>query len=265
MRSRGQGKATMTIVQTIIIAVACFSAIPMPFVAWNEQNMRHMLAALPLVGVVIGACQTLWSMLGARIGMGPFLSGVGLALIPLIATGGIHLDGFADVADAQSSHATPERKREIMKDPHIGAFAVMGICGYLLAYAALASELSARQVCLLGCVAVVSRCLCSFASLTWPLSSASDMLATVRSMARVRNTCLALAIELVLVIIAMAALSPLAAAVSLALSGAYFWWCRRFAQREYGGISGDVSGFLLQGTELAMLVGIAIAGGAGWI
>ena len=44
----------MTALQTIAVAFAMFSALPMPQFAWNEKNMRYSLCAFPLVGVLCG-------------------------------------------------------------------------------------------------------------------------------------------------------------------------------------------------------------------
>ena len=40
----------MTALQTIAVAFAMFSALPMPQFDWNEKNMRYALCAFPLVG-----------------------------------------------------------------------------------------------------------------------------------------------------------------------------------------------------------------------
>lgn len=56
-----------------------------------------------------------------------------LILIPVLITGGIHLDGLLDTADALSSYKTKEEKLEILKDSHAGAFAIIiGICWFVL-------------------------------------------------------------------------------------------------------------------------------------
>ena len=62
------------------------------------------------------------------LGCGLFLQAAGFTLLPVVVTGGIHLDGFGDTLDALASHAEPERKREILKDPRAGIFAVIGRC-----------------------------------------------------------------------------------------------------------------------------------------
>ena len=53
---------------------------------------------------------------------------------------GIHLDGYADTIDAISSYGDREKKLQILKDPHTGAFAVIGLCVYFTAVLALWSE-----------------------------------------------------------------------------------------------------------------------------
>ena len=44
----------MIVLQTIAVAFAMFSAVPVPQFAWNEKNMRYALCAFPLVGLLCG-------------------------------------------------------------------------------------------------------------------------------------------------------------------------------------------------------------------
>ena len=118
----------MFVFETVIVAFSMFSAIPMPGIRWNDQNMKYSLCAFPLIGAVIALL-----MAGAGIvmdlqGFPPLVRGAVFCLIPFAVTGGIHLDGFADTADAQASHQDREKKLQILKDSHIGAFAVMWLC-----------------------------------------------------------------------------------------------------------------------------------------
>ena len=75
----------MTALQTIAVAFAMFSALPMPQFAWNEKNMRYALCAFPLIGVVIGA---LWCLCGA-LPLPDFARAAGFCLMPVWVTGGI--------------------------------------------------------------------------------------------------------------------------------------------------------------------------------
>ena len=51
----------MIVLQTIAVAFAMFSAVPVPQFGWNEKNMRYALCAFPLVGLLCGA---LWCVCG---------------------------------------------------------------------------------------------------------------------------------------------------------------------------------------------------------
>ena len=50
----------MIVLQTIAVAFAMFSAIPVPQFDWNEKNMRYAMCAFPLIGAVIGAAWCVW-------------------------------------------------------------------------------------------------------------------------------------------------------------------------------------------------------------
>ena len=253
----------MSILNSLIIAFACFSAIPMPIVDWTKQNMRYMMAAFPLIGLVVGGCSWLWWQCCDICGLGTFLRAAGLTLLPLIITGGIHMDGFADVVDAQSSHASPERKREILKDPHTGAFAIMGIASYLIAYLALATEVTAGILPLVVCIPIVSRCLSAFMAVTWKGSSESGMFAAVSSSA---NRRIVQAIVAVIYVVATAVMlwhRPYAGIAATCVALVLLAWIRRFSTHEFGGMSGDLLGCFVQVCELGMLAAIVFAGRLG--
>lgn len=250
----------MTVLQAIAMALSCFTRIPMPQVEWNERNMRYLLAAFPLAGAVVGSCYLLWWLACDALGFSALFRAAGLVLLPLAITGGIHMDGFADVIDAHSSHAGPERKRQILKDPHVGSFAVMGICGYLIANFALASELDARLLPAYACIPVVSRCLSAYAAVSWPTASPTGMLASMSggaNKAAVRRMAL---VELCGVVTGMMWCNAGATCVSVAVAVALLAWLKHFSAREFGGMSGDLLGFYVQVSELAMLAGIVLTG-----
>ena len=79
----------MIVFETIAVAFAMFSAIPVPQPVWGARNMRYALCALPLIGVVIGLVQGLWLLAAGWLSMPEMLRGAGLCLIPVLLTGGI--------------------------------------------------------------------------------------------------------------------------------------------------------------------------------
>lgn len=259
----------MTIVRAIVSAFACFSAIPMPNLPWDERNLRYLLAALPLVGVAVGGVLRVWALACDALGAGSMLRAAGLAVLPLVVTGGIHMDGLADVVDAVCSHGNPARKRQILKDPHVGTFAVLGIACYLLTYFALATELPSRLMPAACLAPVLSRCVAALAALVRRPASGTGMLASIAGAAGRRASVALLVAELAGAVVGMAAAGAAAAgtivagvavaAVALVAAALVCAWVAHLAQREFGGLSGDFVGCIIQTSELAMLAAIVCA------
>ena len=247
----------MIVLQTIAVALSMYSALPMPQFAWNERNMRCAMAAFPLVGVICGAAVFLWGLLARYAGFSPLLTGAGLALAPVLVTGGIHLDGFCDTTDALASHQGREKKLEILKDSHCGAFAVIGTASYLIFLTALCAELTVGNRCLLslGLCFVLSRALSGTAVTAFPCAknsglvhTFSDMAAKKRSRALLLFTALAAAAGLILLG------GGWAAAAAAVMFGIYYL----SSLRIFGGITGDLAGWFLQWCELLMVFALVL-------
>ncbi len=76
---------------------------------------------------------------------------------PLLLTGGFHVDGFMDTMDAFHSYQPKERKLEILKDSHIGAFAVIMLAVYGLIYMGAFSEITDKKY-ITGCMRRICAC-----------------------------------------------------------------------------------------------------------
>ena len=177
-----------TMFESLDVAFSMYSAIPMPQVMWNEQNMKYMLGFFPLIGLVQAALLIGWVYLAQALSVGTVLFAAVAALIPLFVTGGIHLDGFCDTVDALASHQTREKKLEILKDPHTGAFAVMGCMAYLLLTFALWTQ-PQGEFCLLAAKEmavgyVFSRAMSAAAVVTFPCAKNSGLAHSFSSAAR---------------------------------------------------------------------------------
>ena len=114
------------------IAFAMFSKIPMPQAEWTKENMKYMFCFFPVIGAVIAAAVFALDWISRAIGITEGFRTVILVLVPVFITGGIHVDGLLDTADALSSWQERERRLEILKDSHAGAFAVIAGCVYFL-------------------------------------------------------------------------------------------------------------------------------------
>ena len=74
----------MIVLQTIAVAFAMFSAVPVPQFGWNEKNMRYALCAFPLVGLLCGA---LWCVCGVLPLPAPACPGAGGRVLPCAGLG----------------------------------------------------------------------------------------------------------------------------------------------------------------------------------
>lgn len=250
----------MRMLKSLALAFSCFSRLPVPKMDWDSDNMRFMLAWFPFVGLAVGLLVALWWFVAEALGFGLVLKAAGVALVPLAVTGGFHLDGFADVIDALASNAEPDRKREILKDSHIGAFAAMGVAAYVLAYFAIATELPAgwRVAVLLICLHVMSRCGSAFASTLFFGNGTSGMLTSFHDSADVRLTVGAVVVVFIVFGVCAIAIAPLCGVFMAVCEAVLLVWLNWFAQRNFGGMSGDVAGFFLQACELVLLACIVI-------
>mgnify|MGYP000008013880 CR=1 FL=1 len=243
------------VLETILVAFAMFSAIPLPRVDWNGRNMRYALCAFPLVGAVCGGLWWGWAWVCGWLGAPELLRGAGFCLIPALVTGGIHLDGCADTWDALASCAPPEKKQEILKDPRCGAFAVIGLCAWFAAHLALCAALRPDGPALwaMGLAFVLERSLSGLAITRFPLAKKTGLAHTFATAADRRRAGRVLLGECVLAAAGMTALGGVPGGVMAAAALLVFWNYRRVADRQFGGLSGDLAGWFLQRCELGML------------
>ena len=242
----------MTVLQTIAVAFAMFSAVPVPQFDWNEKNMRYAMCAFPLIGLVCGA---LWCVCGV-LPLPGLARAAGFCLVPIWVTGGIHLDGYADTCDALSSYGDREKKLEILKDPHCGAFAVIRLCSYFLAYFALCTcvQFSPRVGLIWTLALVLERALSGFAVAAFPMAKNTGLAHTFASAADRKTVRIVLAVLAALLCLALLTLGggALAGAALLVL-----WRYHAVSQKQFGGITGDLAGWFLQKAELWMLAALA--------
>lgn len=241
----------MIVLQTIAVAFAMFSAVPVPQFAWNEKNMRYAMCAFPLIGLL---CGVLWCVCGALPLPTPARA-AGFCLVPVWVTGGIHLDGYADTCDALSSYGDRAKKLEILKDPHCGAFAVIRLCSYFVAYLALCACVEfTPQVGLIWTLALVlERTLSGFAVAAFPLAKNTGLahtFATAADRTTVRKVLDALSIVLEIALLALGGWALVLVALIC------LWRYHTVACKQFGGITGDLAGWFLQKTELWMLAAL---------
>ena len=155
-----------TLLHAYAMCQSMFCAIPCPWKIWDEKAKGKMLLFLPIIGLEIGAIWAGFVWLCGFWKLPALVAGLILCAYPYIVTGFIHLDGFMDVTDAVKSWRDLERRREILKDSHVGSFAVIGIVLLIVAqFAFLVSAPADANGLILIFVPAVSRC-CSALAVT---------------------------------------------------------------------------------------------------
>ena len=248
----------MDLFGSFVIACSMYSRIPMPQVDWTENRMKYAMCFFPLIGVVMGAALWLTALIGEHVHTleeGSLLWAVMGTILPLLITGGIHLDGYADTCDALASYGDREKKLEILKDPHCGAFAVIRLCSYFAAYLCLTAcvQFTPRVGALWTLALVLERAFSGLAVAAFPMAKNTGLAHTFASAAdrtAVRNVLAVLAILLCGALLALGGGALAAVAILL------FLWYHHVAVQQLGGITGDLAGWFLQKTELWMLAAL---------
>ena len=245
----------MIILRSFASAFLMYSRIPMPQVEWKEENRRYALCFFPIIGAVIGVLILLWRYLCCLLDFGAIITGVVSIIIPVIVTGGIHIDGFCDVIDAKSSFGDREKKLSIMSDAHIGSFAAIYLAVYLLLQTAVYSEIrDMKTVAVTALGFVLSRSLSGIGAVCFK-SAKND--GTLQSFVKPAHRKITLSVLVVIAVIT----AFFTAYISLmpgvfAIVGALFCFLlyRISAYKNFGGITGDTAGWFLQICELATAV-----------
>ena len=250
----------MPVIRSLLIAFSTYSRIPVPQVEWNEENRRYSMCFFPLVGLVTGLLVWGWLSLCACLKMGPFLQGAVAALLPLLITGGIHMDGYMDTTDALASWQSQEKRLEILKDSHTGAFAVMGCAGYLLLSAALYSEADPDAGLRLAGVFVLSRALSAFALVRMRNARNRGMLYDISRVAEKRLVTLSGGVYALLCLVLWLATGVRTALLCVLAAVLCYLYYQHMSYKQFGGVTGDLAGWFLQVTELVLTAVIVIGG-----
>lgn len=250
----------MHVIKSLFSAFSMYSKIPVPQVEWKEENRRYALCFFPLIGAVIGGLFLLWYWFCGFIGIKSLLFSVVGAAIPVIVTGGIHLDGFCDVSDARACCGTREKALAVMSDSHIGAFAAINLAVYLLVQTGLFSQvesLNTAIICALGFVQ--SRAWSGLAAVTFKSAKSEGAL---QNFAKPAHKNITIAVEIVFLLISSAAMlftSVISGACAVLCGAMIFLYYRLYSYKKFGGITGDLAGWFLQLCELFIIAGAVLS------
>lgn len=250
--------------ESFLIALSMYSALPVKCLNWTADNLRHAMVFFPLVGLLCGGGLWLVWTVCSLLGVGAVLFAVLAVLCVVVITGGIHLDGFCDTADALYSRRPREEKLRILKDPNCGPFAVFSVILVLLAsfgaYTELYGSQSRHVLGLLTGGFVLTRCLSGISITRFPCAPTSSLAKTFGENAGAHVSVI-LAVEFGVAGFCMVLWYHWLAVILIFLSIGIFGGYYHMQKKQFGGLTGDLAGFFLVLNETAWLLGTALLGG----
>ncbi|RMC97194.1 adenosylcobinamide-GDP ribazoletransferase [Aquitalea palustris] len=231
--------------QSLILAIQFLTRLPTPQLrSFHPEWLAASARWFAPVGLLLGSLLWLAMWLGAQYD--PWLAALLGLLLWIGVTGGLHLDGLADLTDAMgAAHRSRERFFEVLKDPHVGSFGVIALISALISKLVLLMLLARQPAQLAGLLLVPAwaRLFALFWSATLPaLAPGSGERFAWQPQWRVQ------AISL----LALLALSVwLAPALLLAPLAGLLW--RSWLQRKLGGMTGDCLGAGIEVCEILLL------------
>ncbi|PPA69662.1 adenosylcobinamide-GDP ribazoletransferase [Jeotgalibacillus proteolyticus] len=240
----------------LMLAFQFFTVLPIKKeIKMNSRTMFWMTGSLPVAGLVIGS-----SILAAVHGIEllfsptPFILALVIWLGFIVWTGGLHLDGWTDASDAFFSYGDHKKRHTVLKDPRTGALGVLSLIVLLGIKGVLLADISWRfglpGVWLIW-IPILSRLMMMLYLIKAPLAKKEGIAYYMRNLLSGNVIYFPAVVTVILLL-----LTPLMMPVDwqllfVLLSGwiVFYIGFKRFAEKEFGGMNGDLLGAGLEGGE----------------
>jgi adenosylcobinamide-GDP ribazoletransferase len=243
--------------KAIIIAFLFLTRLPMPRIEHiSAADNGRSLCAFPLVGLVIGLLLMAVAWLGQFL-VPPIALAAMLLMVWVFVTGGLHLDGLADSADAWlGGYGNRERTLEIMKDPRCGSAAVMTVsCLLVFKFALLVALLETGGLWWLLLPPLLGRCASVLLMMVTPYARANGLGADFTNTMPRKTLWLIVGGIAIICALLLPWLSLMAILICVIPT---FFALRQLMISRLDGTTGDTAGALLEIIEVAVLLGLVI-------
>jgi adenosylcobinamide-GDP ribazoletransferase len=235
---------------TLLSAFQFLTAIPISLKKVNDKQMAASMIFFPVVGLVLGLLMAGAHMLLSATSLSPGAINIILVVGLIAITGGMHLDGLADTADAFLSGKNKEEMLLIMRDPHIGVMGTLGIISAILLKIALLTGLNNNsKAAALILMMVLSRWSAVLLMQASPYARAEGKAKTFTKGITPSIALFCTGITLACAI----ALGPLKGISAMAMVAAITYAFGKYSCRRINGITGDIIGCTIELTEIAAL------------
>ena len=238
--------------KALVMTFSMFLTIPCPFKIWDEEARPYMNIFLSFVGAVIGGINFGIVFLLQYINTPFFITSFVMVIVPLLLTGFMHLDGFMDTVDAIGSYKPREERIKILKDSHCGPFSVISVILLLLGEFVFCNLLT--NIYILIFIPIVSRLLSCIALLIFPKISTSEY--KYNDKIKVGELIYYIILLGIVLTITFIFFNKFGFVLVFMIIMYFLHVIKPF--KAFGGINGDVSGFLISSVEFYGIAGSVI-------
>ncbi|MHC0052750.1 adenosylcobinamide-GDP ribazoletransferase [Actibacterium sp. D379-3] len=230
------------------IAVMLLTRVPAGRIGGRAPTMAASAWAWPLAGILVGGIAAVVYAGATGLGLSPLIASLLALAAGVLATGGMHEDGLADLADGCGGGCDRANKLEIMRDSRIGTYGVLAllICVGLRTAAMAELATPALVVPALIALATASRAILPLWSMVLPSARPEGLGQRVSELDLPRVVVAALLGLAAVTLLPAGAWLPTLAAVLIGSAGIAL-----IAWRHLGGQTGDVLGAAQQIAELS--------------
>ncbi|MDD5561311.1 MAG: adenosylcobinamide-GDP ribazoletransferase [Candidatus Omnitrophica bacterium] len=244
-------------IASFLSALQFLTVIPIKVREAGEQRLAGAMAYFPLVGLLLGLFLTGVNVLLSFLNF-PFLSmNVVTVVVLIFITGGLHLDGLSDTADAFLSGKPMEKMLEIMRDSRTGVMGVLSLISVILLKIILlfsiSSSLEPNALMLMCCL---SRWSAVVAVFFFPYARQEGKAGIFIKGMNLKIFILSSVVAVICVSIAW----QIRGLVILLIITGFSYASGKFSTRKIGGITGDTLGAGIELTEIITLLSVFMLG-----
>ncbi len=233
------------------LALSLLTRLPVKLDQAAYERSAQAAWAYPLVGIVTGLIASIAAGVAFWVGLPLWCAAIFAIAMPIVVTGAMHEDGLADCADGFWGGWDPAMRLKIMKDSHLGTYALLAILTTQALRFGAILEILRWDSWMLPLIAI-------------HIASRAVMPAVMHALPHARDTGLSRSVGTVPFDAVLKALAIGALALLLALGdqglvvglvgGLAAFLFARLAKAKIGGQTGDVCGGAQQVTEIALLL-----------
>lgn len=242
-------------IKSFLLALQFLSIIPLKIKNVDDKSVARSLIYFPLAGLFLGLLLAGIYKLLLILNFPTFASCIILVVTLIILTGGLHLDGLSDTADAFLSRKNRDKMLEIMRDSHAGAMGVLSIICVLLLKIAFLYSIAVQ----FRPVALVLACVLSRWAMVLPVYLFGYARAEGKAKAYIQGVNLKiLLLATGLTFACVIFFWQLKGLYIFVIVASFTYLAGKFINKKLSGITGDTLGALCELNELVVLLTVFI-------